>query len=495
MKKLSILLLCMMAMIVTSCQQEKKNKEYNYENAISKNAIIVMSLNVNSMINKSGLYQNEDIKNQGLAIAKMVTGEDTYNILSELTKDLNNSGVDCSSPMYVALNSLSMNDMQNFVFTAKLGNKKKFENLLNALKEEGMIEGIKSGDGYKYLDFGDPITIAYNNKALVVAPREYISTIFSRSDDESIVSNAAFIKMKSENTDINYMLDIGKCTALAKIASGREGTQQINEIMKTAGIDNFNDVYAHFGINFIKGAIAFNCELYSNNKEFSAYQKEMMSIVKPLNGRFNECNSRYTNMMISYGFNGEKASSYIVKALSPFASEFGITESNFTEIKDVVTPIDGDITITYDQDENINIFADAKSNSFAEKFVATLQKMMGDNIARLNLNVEGDVITATSNAQNIYSLTNAKSSSVNDLNFITDLNDDKFLFGFITEDLVSQAVGLFSMYGIEGTEHLYMLDKIEFSADMNGKVEVFITFDNKQKNALESIVDMFLSKL
>ncbi len=489
MKKLSILILCLVACVVTSCKKDEA-ASYNYTNAIPKDASMVVGINVNSMVDKSGLYENSTVINQVLVMAKMMTSDETYKTLEGLTKDLSNSGIDCSEPIYVA--SAGENFMSSLM-TAKLKSKSTFESLLGTLKSNGLPVEIQSGEGYSYVAFPGGMTMAYNDSALVVGLGTEVGAMLSRSEGESLASTEAFKKFEAEGVDINMMMNMGALMEMGQAQMGAAVMQQVEESMKATGVENYDGVYSYCGVDFVKGAIAIYASMYSENEQLNAYQSEMMGAVKPLSGRFNKYSDSSAYGMLSYGFNGPKFGSYLKTALMSMKYMFDFESADLDMMENLISFVDGDMTVVYTHSEDINVYADAASEAKAQEVVADITERLGEGAAELNLRVAGDVVSASSDIFEADRATTAKSPSINDIDFMLDPNDKMFMFGFASEEWIFDLVRPHMMHSYTALGAIKMFDRVEFGADTDCRAELYLTLDNKDDNALKSIADYVIS--
>ena len=245
--KKSIFLLLVGVLVLTSCK-EKANLQLN---AIPADAVFVVAVENQKMIQKGGLNNPSDYKLFQKAQEEMSSemNPESKKIFDEFLKNPKSSGLDVEKTyIYGSV----MEDGMYFVVNFKMDSQSTFEKKIKKLFEaEDETLQIVEEEGIKLILDDDKLRLAWNDDLLLlfggnISSLDYKS-FFNLPSDKNILSVADFVTFQKDSYDIGLWMAYGDLFSLFdKLSTG---------FNMPAYLDEFKDAYFHGYVNFNNGEI------------------------------------------------------------------------------------------------------------------------------------------------------------------------------------------------------------------------------------------------
>ena len=211
-KNLSFRLLAMSAimLLISACSSSDKTE---YTNAIPANATEVASINLQALVQKSGLNDadNQAAKQKLLAAIMDGTTPAIGKQLESIVKDPSETGIDWSAPVYV----FHAPSLHGVAMAIKVADLKKLKSLLGTLEKENLCTSPQKNGNYQTVDVKEGnIQLAFNDGTLLVIGGNTeqlkklspaITELMKQSADKSIHSNKYFEQLTTQKGDINFL--------------------------------------------------------------------------------------------------------------------------------------------------------------------------------------------------------------------------------------------------------------------------------------------------
>lgn len=277
MKIKSLLLLAVMTFViaVTSCSKKRSD----YVQYVPADAAYVMSLNVQSLLDKSGALDNQRLHDAMVESASQELSGRSLDMVKALIDDPAESGVELGSDIY-----FWMDDMRSETGGIVIGlkDKSKFMSMLDAATEGGDKLTFTEQDGCDVAS-ADEVAVAVGEGFALMRvgsdagqAMESLKASLSADGESCFASTAAFREMSALKGDFGFMYSMK-----AILAEG--GYQpELEEMLKQIPIDEV-DVIA--GLTFDKGKVEMDCAYCSDSKEWEEWVKKSSATVDKVSGK------------------------------------------------------------------------------------------------------------------------------------------------------------------------------------------------------------------
>lgn len=257
--------------LITACSHRN-----SYVNVLPSEASLVASIDVPSLIEKSGLSESDErlLKEK---VGKILKGElrvDEAALVEKVVAHPEESGINWTDKVYMFV----MPDNYATGVLASVDNRDKLEALLNVLAEQKVCDSFADGDGYRYAVSEGKFLLAYNEIAFLMVGVQAESEIESlkgkvkmwmnASKAQSYASTEGYAKLQAEEGDIK--MDVSMNILPQQYA-----------IMAAAGLPDeiqLKDVHSIVGICFEKGELDVNVENYYTNDKLEAQVERIAAL-------------------------------------------------------------------------------------------------------------------------------------------------------------------------------------------------------------------------
>lgn len=307
------------------------SKKTDYKNMIPVDATAVVSLNLESLTNKSGLNDREtklkliDALKSGLSAASLLQVE-------KIIKDPSESGISVKDPIYIFTSPA----FSSPVVVAKVDNEDKLRTTLGLMASEQMTSAITNVDGYSYSVMPGNSYWMFNESVIIMSTvrgssqQDLMSRLILQRNDNSIQQNSHFQKMEKNKGDIRFYASMDALPG------------QMRQMgMGTPGDVNPADIMAVGHINFENGKIEAHIERYSENENVQAMLDRQDKAMGKIN---NNLLSEFPATTLAYftvNINGEELYNMLVS--NPyFRNNVSLAEA--TQLRDLFHSLKGDIS-------------------------------------------------------------------------------------------------------------------------------------------------------
>ena len=501
--------LAVLIVFMASC-----SKQADYTNAIPADASAVASINLKSLIDKSGLKdkENEAAKQKIIEALKGGINAASFQQIEKVINNPKESGIDIEAPIYYFTSP-------SFPYTSLLGkvtDRDKLEASLEVMVKEQLCQPVETSDGFSQTKIGTNDILAFNESVAMLVhvnsnsqmdnAVKVIGSLLKQTGENSIIGNTGFQKMQKQKGDINVLTSFA---ALPEMYA-----RQLNTAMSMSGINiDPKDLMILGSLSFEKGKIAMQSEYYTDNKEVMAMLEKQQQATKKLNSTFLKYFPASTIAFMNVGANGEETYN-LLQDNPDFRNTFSLAKAD--EIKELFASFNGDISaglinFTMNNAPTFAVYADVKNGNAL--------KALYDNKKALNLNRGEDIVKldedeyvfksrqmnlffgikdkqmyATNDELLYKSIGKPVEKSIKDTEYASDMKGKNF-FMVINMNAILELPVVKMMVGFGGEEYqMYynlasQISYFEASSDGNNIANIDLILKNKDVNALKQIVD------
>ena len=198
--------LAVLIVFMASC-----SKQADYTNAIPADASAVASINLKSLIDKSGLKdkENEAAKQKIIEALKGGINAASFQQIEKVINNPKESGIDIEAPIYYFTSP-------SFPYTSLLGkvtDRDKLEASLEVMVKEQLCQPVETSDGFSQTKIGTNDILAFNESVAMLVhvnsnsqmdnAVKVIGSLLKQTGENSIIGNTGFQKMQKQKGDIN----------------------------------------------------------------------------------------------------------------------------------------------------------------------------------------------------------------------------------------------------------------------------------------------------
>lgn len=329
----SLAALVLLVVCLSSC-----SKKDEYTNVIPADAGVVVSMDVRSMVEKSGLEgQHKDaLMQKFLDGLKPDVSAASFQQIEKMVKNPEESGLSVRDRIYF------FNSAKNLACVVKVADETKLKETFKLLEEQKLASAVESADGFSWVSMEGNTLCAFNKNVLLVlgstdaAGTESLKANakiwLAQKEENSIRKNPGFRKIDDQKKDI---------TLYASLASvpNMEMAQAMANFPEGTGM---KDLMILGSLNFEKGRMVAKAEVFTENKELKKMMDEQNCTMKP-SGEFFDFFPASTLMFLNLSLNGEKL--YETLAANPqFAGVLNNPQTGI-DVKKLLSSFKGDISV------------------------------------------------------------------------------------------------------------------------------------------------------
>jgi len=250
-------LLLVTVLFLGSCSKQRE-----YTRVIPFNAPLVISVDIQSIIKKSGLADNKE------SIMKNLTTTLNNEKLAKLIQNPSDAG-------------LSLEDKIHFFLTPendptvlfKVSDMDKLEDAFKLMQSEGLCDEVEKTSGYSFTVLRGLGVCAFDNSSLLIMKtsnphslpvKEGLTKLMTQDEKVGISTNKGFQKLAAEKSDVTLY---GSFASLPQLTSA-------SMMMGLPEDADLKDMMLLAQMNFENGKIAIQGEYYTENESLKGYFKK-----------------------------------------------------------------------------------------------------------------------------------------------------------------------------------------------------------------------------
>lgn len=257
--RLSILLVAVL--LLGSCSKDKE-----YTRVIPSDAPAVMSVDVASIIKKSGLIDDKELA------AKNISAALKNEKLSKLVQNPSDAGLSITDKIYFFLTT-----DQTPILLFKVSDKDKLKEAFKLMQQESLCDEVEDASSYSQTTLHGYGICAFDNNSLIVMKtsnphslpvKEAVGKMMGQDFKNSINQNKGFKMMAEKKSDIGVF---ASCASMP----------QLNTNAAMLGLPQDADLRSLMvlaQVNFEDGKITADCEYYTENEDLKAQLKKQSEI-------------------------------------------------------------------------------------------------------------------------------------------------------------------------------------------------------------------------
>lgn len=332
-----ISVLLVLCLLVVSCK-----KKTDYISVIPADAPLVTSLDIPSIIKKSGIANNANLKNKLTALLKDGLNAEGMQYVEKVIQNPSESGISITDKVYIF-----STQSRQIGLVAKVNSLSKLQNSIEVIQKEGVpVQNLSKINGYEtitignnnntYCCFDDTKLILLMNSGTGVSEgiKAEMERIVSLPAEQSMSANNGMVKMDGKKGDIVAYVNMdilpGSYVNMAK--------------MNLPPNINLKDISVIGALNFENGRVSFTGENYTENEEVKKWYKKSASIVLKMNNSFADYFPATLLYYIGMNMNGVKLNELL--ADNPqYQQSVSSLKAQGIELDKIFSSINGDISI------------------------------------------------------------------------------------------------------------------------------------------------------
>lgn len=354
---------CLVAVLLLAACSEKNE----YTRVIPQNASLVGSVQLTSLVEKSGLTSKENqavldkLKKNVLQGLPAEQSEQMGSILS----DPQESGIDFKKPVYFFV----MPDQKTTGAVLCVKSSSKLHELVETLAEHNICSSVEEMDGASWVESGKNV-VAFTDEVLLLVSgampaedlKKQVVTWLGASSDKSYAGTDEFKDMENQKGDVSFISNMDMFPADLR------GMMQMG-MPEGAKLD---DIKLLTAIHFEKGKVVADVQTIYKNAELKKMAEEKMAVLNKLNTKFMDNYPENTFLWMAMNGNGSKLYEQMnqQKVLAQMLSGF--------DLKPLFEAVDGMLTfgvssIADNSMPQISLFAEVKNADFLPGLVENLK--------------------------------------------------------------------------------------------------------------------------
>lgn len=366
-------------MFLASCSPKSE-----YTNAIPKDAAMVMSFDLKTMVEKSGMNGKEGEK----VVAKLtdalksgLEGE-AYRTAEKIIQHPAESGLALNDKVYLFITPHS----NAFALLAKVDNEGKVKDLLETLKKEQICTELKNESGSTWTQMGDALC-AFNsgtfllmgsNKGDAPSLKGTLLALMRQDAGNSFVKTNDFAKLNSAKGEIATVVNMSFLPS--------EVTMQMR--MGMPADLKLEDIKYLLSASFEKGKIVIDMETLIENKDLIAMYEKQSEVSELIKGTYMEYFPLNTLIWASGNINGKGI--YDLLCQNPAIKQSLESPMLPIDIESIFASIRGDIAVGYSSilNNDLLVYADVTNKDFL-KSIEDLRPLLAMTGGQMQLNSTG----------------------------------------------------------------------------------------------------------
>lgn len=327
------LALLVSVMLLSAC-----SKSVEYVNVIPAEASAVVSIDLKALTQKSGLNENEAMKQKLADAMKSGLDADALQYMERLMKEPSESGISTSDKIYV----FTMEAAENAGLVAKVTDMNKVKELFKLLEQEQISMPLQDTgvNGYQLAFLNEKDVACFNeNTLLIVIGKDVFASEYTESAAKAMIAQTAEQGISSVE---GFKMMSGKKGDIAAYVMMNVMPNEYTSLLKENMPEGLSlkDYQFVVTLNFEKGKVRVELESVKN-EALEKYQKQYEGLLSKLNTDFLKYFPASSLFYMGASIDGEKLLEVISSA--PEAQETIKRLGEQIDIESVLKSIDGDM--------------------------------------------------------------------------------------------------------------------------------------------------------
>lgn len=326
--------LVMLVMFLASC-----SKKVDYVGVIPANAPLVVSLDLKSLAEKSGLNDNESAKTKLTDALKSGLNAEALQYMEKVMKDPSESGISLSDKVYI----FTTDAMEYQGLVAKVEDLDKLKATFKLLEDQQISMPLEDTgvNGYQLTFLNEKDVACFNESTLLIligksvfsseSTEETAKTLIAQTAEQSIASNKGFVQMNNKKGDIAAYVTMDvfpQDYALMAKKSLPEGL-------------DLKDVGMVGTLNFEKGKISLEVES-TENELLKDMNKQYENVYSKMNSDFMDCFPTSSLLYMGMNMDGKKLSE-LLASNKEFQQALEKAKIGDVDLMKIISSIDGEV--------------------------------------------------------------------------------------------------------------------------------------------------------
>lgn len=269
--RLSIVVL-LGAVFLTSCGEEDKTENlkhstrYNMMSSV-ENLAVIGSIDLLSLIEKSGFESNPDLPMEAIAGYKMMVKDKL---------DSEKTGIDLTGNNPIAISMINPEEPEFIMFTAKVTNSENVKSTIQDIVKGKYTKEEIDGDSYEFVE-EDEVIVAWDNKDLVI--------VFSEKEDVKKIATDLLMARFVDGPDADngmeaYLGEKADMNIYVRAENSLSALEEQKVNIPAEFVEMLEGAYYVGRGNFNDGEIAFEWDIHADkvkDSEFNALAAEAIS--------------------------------------------------------------------------------------------------------------------------------------------------------------------------------------------------------------------------
>ena len=350
-----------LAILLTLCSCEK---QVSYENALPKDAALVIEADFASMVSKSGLGRSEGKKALGHLGDLLKSGmEGSDDLIDKIMDNPEESGLDLSSRVYF----FAEPQINRIGLVAKVSDKGKVKNLVSELERQSICEQSHKGDGCTWAEMGN-VLIAYNGSAFIALAdpkgdeaRDNLHAaekLLRQNNGEGFSSTDSYVQMHSQTGDlVSFLsLDILPSSLPSLLSMGVSGEMKLADIRYVSTLD------------FVEGKAVLDVKSVTTDKVMQSFHENLGKALSAIGGKY--LDAFPANTLSWMGCNIDGSALYELFCGNPIIRQQMENPLMPIDIESIFDAIKGDVALAFTDlsGQHFIAYADVTGSSFLQTF-------------------------------------------------------------------------------------------------------------------------------
>ena len=355
----------------------------DYRNALPSRSAAVVSVDLSSISEKSGLSGNSADKNLQNRLKTMVksglSGADE--LIDRVFNDVTETGLGFDDKVYL----FSSEQFKTGGLLIKVEDEGKLDDLLEVLQKQNVCDKIKETDGCKWTVVGN-VLLAYKSHAMLLVAdnrggnpsslARQASMWLRQEDGDGFSSTSDFQLMEKHQSDIVSWntLEIFPSNVINPIVMGVSAELRLKDVKAVSAID------------FEKGKIDIDVETIFNNNIMKGIMEEKQKVMSPIKGHYLDMFPSNTPFWTTANIKGGEFFSFICG--NPSVKRYFEKSMLPIDFASVFDAVEGDVVLAMSgaNSREFIAFADVKSKDFLSSFesLKSMAAMSGGQVILRN---------------------------------------------------------------------------------------------------------------